>query len=87
MSDRIDIQNAGQAGVIYETGTTVLTSLDVAKITILEAATFTTLTNTLATGDALTGFVIPAGIDLYGKFTAVTLTSGKIAMYKAAPLA
>lgn len=80
--NRFDKQQLGEAGVIYETGTTALTGLDVFKITTLTATTFAILTNSLATGDAITGIAIPAGVDLYGKFTACTLTSGAVALYK-----
>lgn len=80
--NRFDKQASGEAGVIYETGTTALTGLDVCKITCLTATTFATLTNALASGDAITGIAIAAGVDLYGKFTHVTLTSGAVALYK-----
>jgi hypothetical protein len=29
----------------------------------------------------MTGFAIPAGVTLFGNFTAITLTSGKIRIY------
>jgi hypothetical protein len=80
--NRFDKQQLGETGVIYESGTTALTGLDVCKITTLTTTTFSVLTNTVATGDAITGIAIPAGVDLYGKFTAVTLTSGAVALYK-----
>jgi hypothetical protein len=80
--NRFDKQQLGETGVIYESGTTALTGLDVCKITTITATTFSVLINTLATGDAITGIAIPAGVDLYGKFTAVTLTSGAVALYK-----
>lgn len=86
MTPYLDKQNAGLGGVIYETGTTALTGLDVAFIDCLTETTFATLTNTLATGDAITGIALPAGTRLYGKFTAITLTSGNIAAYKSVPL-
>ena len=84
MAEKSDKQNYGEAGVIYETGTTALTGLDICRITCLTATTFATLTNSIGSGDAITGIAIGAGTDLVGKFTAVTLTSGAIAMYKSA---
>ena len=81
-----DKQEYGEAGVIYETGTTALTGIDICRITCLTATTFATLTNTLGSGDAITGISIGAGVELVGKFTAVTLTSGAVALYKSAPL-
>jgi hypothetical protein len=82
--NRFDKQQTGETGVIYETGTTALTGLDVFKITTLTVTTFAVLTNTLAdaSSDAITGIAIPAGVDLYGKFTNITLTSGAVALYK-----
>lgn len=86
MSTKAEKQNYGEAGVIYETGTTALTGLDVCRITCLTATTFATLTNTIGSGDAITGIAIAAGVELTGKFTAVTLTSGAVALYKSSPL-
>jgi hypothetical protein len=36
------------------------------------------------TGDATTAVDIPAGATIFGNFTAITLTSGKIIAYKSA---
>ena len=79
-------QSFGLAGSINETGTTAVTGVDVCSIVCLTATTFATLTDTLATGDALTGIALPAGTTLYGKFTAFTLTSGAVRAYKSLPL-
>lgn len=83
---RFAIQDSGEPGIIYETGTTALTGLNVHRIDCLTATEFATLANAYATGDAITGISLPAGTVLRGKFTAVTLTSGAVALYKAAPL-
>jgi len=82
--NRFDKQNSGETGVIYEKGTDARTDLDVCKITTLTTTRFAVLTNTLASSDsdAITGIDIAAGVDLYGRFTAVTLTSGAVAMYR-----
>ncbi len=74
-----DRQLQGLSGVYTETGTTAVTG-DFCLIQILEAATFSVLTETTAiTGsDAMTGFSIPANTILVGKFSAFTLTSGKV---------
>jgi len=173
--NRLDKQQLGECGVIYESGTTALTGLDVCKITTLRDTVFSALTNaltaeviptrliisgitdptgnnsiivsrsdggvgrpiwqngsgigwnlqysdnawSLSDGDGIfyaatkestadtpvgltgwtlangagqptiavynpspTGITIPAGVDLYGKFTAVTLSSGAVALYK-----
>jgi hypothetical protein len=70
-------------GVHVETGITPVTG-DFYGILVLEAATFSTFTQNAATGDAMTGFAIPAGIPiLNGRgITAFTLTSGKVIAFK-----
>lgn len=75
------VNRDGQAGCTVETGTTAVTG-NYFAIQILADATFSTLTDTSADGDAMTGFVIPAGITLFGKFTAFTLTLGRVRAYK-----
>lgn len=83
---RFEIQESGEPGVIYETGTTALTGLDVHKIVCLTATQFATLTDAYASGDAITGIAFPAGTVLRGKYSAVTLASGAVALFKAARL-
>jgi len=70
----------GSAGCIVETGTTAVTG-NFYAIQVMNDATFSLLTDTTATGDAMTGFAIPAGMTIYGNFTAFTLTSGKVRAY------
>lgn len=87
MQTSVDIR-AGHRGARTETGTTALTAADHggpwSEVQVLEAATFDVLTDRTGSGDALTGFAIAAGIVLYGEFTAVTLASGKVRLYKGA---
>lgn len=80
-SNPIATAEFGQRGVIVETGTTALTGLDAYAIQLLADTTFVTLTEDNRTGDAMTGFAIPAGMILYGNFRAVTLTSGAVRIY------
>lgn len=70
-------------GVVVETGTTAVTGKFYA-IQVLEAATFTTFTESGASGDSMTGFSIPAGTILYNGLgiTAFTLSGGKVRAYK-----
>jgi hypothetical protein len=70
-------------GVVVETGTTAVTGKFYA-IQVLEAAEFSTFTENAKSGDAMTGFSIPAGTILYNGLgiTAFTLTSGKVRAYK-----
>lgn len=74
------VERSGEAGVRVTTGTGAQTGAWSA-IQVLEDATFTTLTETGAAGDAMTGFVVPAGVVLKGAFTAYTLASGKVRAY------
>jgi len=71
----------GQGGVITETGTTALTGHFVA-IQILTDTVFATLTETNHSGDDATTVTYVAGSIIYGNFTAVTLTSGAVRIYK-----
>lgn len=50
-------------------------------IQVLEDATFSAFTEIGAAGQAMTGFVVPAGITLFGRITGYTLTSGKVRAY------
>jgi hypothetical protein len=82
-----DKQLFGEAGCVNETGTTAITGQDFCKIVCLTATTFASLSDDLATGDALTGIALPAGTELLGRFSGFTLTSGAVRAYKAAKLA
>lgn len=72
----------GMAGVVVTTNTGAVTGV-FGAIQILEDAVFSLFTETGASGQAMTGFAIPAGTVLYGLITAYTLTSGKVRAYKA----
>ena len=76
--------NAGAGnGVVNETGTTAVTG-NFYAIQVLEAATFTTFTENGDSGDAMTGFEVPAGTILYNGLgiTAFTMSAGKVRAYK-----
>lgn len=51
-------------------------------IAVLSAATFTTLTDAKRGGNTFTG-AVPAGMTIYGRFTAITLASGRVLAYRA----
>ena len=72
----------GMNGVVVTTNTGAVTGT-FGAIQILEDATFSLLTETGASGQAMTGFSIPSGTVLYGVFTAYTLAAGKVRAYKA----
>lgn len=85
MSNFYNKQASGSAGVVVRTTTTAAVG-DFCEIQVLEAATFSLLTEINAIGDAMTGFSIPAGVTLKGKFTAFTLTTGKVRAIKSLPI-
>ena len=70
----------GQKGVVVTTNTSPVVG-NFSKITILADANFSALTEKNASGQAMTGFVIPAGLTLFGDFTGYTLASGKVRAY------
>lgn len=87
MSDFYNKQASGAGGILVETGTTAQTG-DFCEILLLADTNFGVLTESRADalGDTMTGFVIPAGIVLKGKFSAFTLTSGKVRAMKSLPI-
>lgn len=72
--------SGGNGGVVVTTNTTAVTGTFTA-VQILEDATFSVFTETGATGQTMTGFVVPAGVVLFGRITAYTLTSGRVRAY------
>ena len=89
----VEAQNAalGQAGAIVETGTTAITGKSIVAIQFIEDTVFTVLTPSDTThgygvgsynGDTLGSVTLPAGITIYGHWTAFTLASGKIIAYQ-----
>lgn len=94
MSTPLELQAAelqhtamGQKGAILITDTTAITG-EFRAIQVLENAAFTLLTSDIKKNGATTAAAaadfgtVTAGTVLYGKFTAVTLASGKVILYK-----
>ena len=73
------VDGNGKAGVTITTGTGAVTGTFTA-IQCITDTVFTTLTETGATG-SLGSTTIPAGITLFGNFTAYTLASGVVRAY------
>ena len=80
----------GQAGALFEDGTTVITGKEIVAIFFLVDSTFTTLTpkdsNFIGTadgsGDAIdSSNTFPKGFTIYGRWTAFTLASGAVVAY------
>ena len=89
-----EAQNAamGQAGAIVETSTTAITSKSIVAIQMIEDTVFSALTPSDTVngygvgadynGDTLGSVTIPAGMTIYGHWTAFTLASGKVIAYQ-----
>tara|TARA_R100000458_G_C8249275_1_gene226560 strand:- start:714 stop:1013 length:300 start_codon:yes stop_codon:yes gene_type:complete len=88
----VEAQNAalGQAGAIFEDGTTAVSGKRIVAITMLTDTTFTTLTpasseyigTASGNGDAIdTSNTFPKGVTIYGHWTAFTLNSGTVIAY------
>ena len=71
----------GQYGAVYKTAAAALTGGPWGSIQATAAAVVS-VTASNWTGDATTSVDIPAGETIFGNFTAITLTSGKIIAYK-----
>ena len=71
----------GQYGAVYKTAAGALSGGPWGSIQATAAAVVD-VTASNWTGDATTAVDIPAGATIFGNFTAITLTSGKIIAYK-----
>ncbi len=67
----------GLAGVVVTTNTSPVSG-QFTVIQVLEEATFSAFAESGATGQAMTGFAIPAGVAIFGRITGYTLASGKV---------
>jgi hypothetical protein len=80
----------GQAGCLFEDGTSDITGKKIVAIQFIEDSTFTTLTpedssyvGTLGgNGDAIdSSNTFPQGVTIFGRWTAFTLASGSVIAY------
>ena len=90
----VESQNAsmGQAGAIVETGTTPITGKSIVAIQMINDTQFSVLTPSdttngygvpAANGDTLASVTLPAGMTIYGHWTAFTLVlGGKVIAYQ-----
>jgi len=74
------VSGVAASGVVVTTNTTAVAGA-FRTITVLADANFSAFTEVGASGQAMTGFVIPAGTDIHGDITAYTLASGKVRAY------
>ena len=89
-----EAQNAalGQAGAIVETSTTAISGKSIVAFQFIEDTVFSVLTpsdttngygvGTTYNGDTLGSITLPAGMTIYGHWTAFTLASGKVIAYQ-----
>lgn len=83
----VNQQTFGAAGFKHITGTSDNTGLDIVAITVLEEATVGNYNGTgngiiTTTGDDLANAtVLPAGLTIYGDFTVIKLSAGKVIAY------
>jgi len=75
-------QAMGGAGCVSIIDTTAKTGVW-SSVQCVTDTVFATLTDSGDTGGSLAGLTIPAGMTLYGNFTAITLTSGAVRAYNA----
>lgn len=71
----------GMGAVRYTTGTTAQTG-SWRQVYCLKDTVFAALVRTNASGDAITGVMLPAGTILIGPITSYQLTSGAVAAYE-----
>ena len=72
----------GYAGVTFITAAGGAKTGAWFRITTVTATVFSTLTgNITSNSDTMTGVSFPAGMTIYGDYTAITLTSGSILAY------
>ena len=73
-----NLQAFGQSGFDYVTSGTINTHVYIA-ITVLATASISV---TPSSGDALSAVTVPAGVTIYGKFTSVSVASGRVLVYR-----
>jgi len=72
------LQSFGQAGFDHVTTGTINSHVYIA-VTALEDAQ---IDATASEGDSLTNVTIPKGLTIYGRFTSITVDSGKVLVYR-----
>jgi len=75
-----NLQAFGQSGFDYVTTGTINAHTYIA-ITVLATASISVVSDG---GDDLSSVSIPAGVTIYGKFSSVTVSSGRVLVYRQA---
>jgi hypothetical protein len=73
-----NLQAFGQSGFDYVTTGTINTHTYIA-ITVLATASISVVSGG---GDDLSSVSVPAGVTIYGKFSSVTVASGRVLVYR-----
>lgn len=73
-----NLQAFGQSGFDYVTTGTINSHTYIA-ITVLATASISV---TSAGGDDLSSVSVPAGVTIYGKFSSITVASGRVLVYR-----
>ena len=74
-----NLQAFGQSGFDYVTTGTINSHTYIA-ITVLATASISV--TSAGGGDNLSSVSVPAGVTIYGKFSSVTVTSGRVLVYR-----
>jgi len=74
----------GQYGAVYKTAAGALSGGPWGAIQATATAVVNVTSGNWTNSDATTAVDVPAGSTIFGNFTAITLTSGKIIAYKSA---
>lgn len=77
-------ESLGKAGAVYKTTAGALSGGPWGAIQATATAVVDVTSGNWTDGDASTAVDVPAGTTIYGNFTAISLTSGKIIAYKQA---
>lgn len=77
-------ESLGKAGAVYKTAAGALSGGPWGAIQATAAAVVNVTSGNWTNSDASTAVDVPAGTTIYGNFTAISLTSGKIIAYKQA---
>jgi len=75
------VNEFGLNGLTFASGTGT-TSGTFYCASFTEASVIGAVTITGADGDTMSGISVPAGFSIYGVITSITLTSGKVILYK-----
>lgn len=77
-------ERLGKAGAVYKTAAGALSGGPWCAIQAVATAVVSVTSGNWTNSDASTAVPVPAGVTIYGDFSAISLTSGEIIAYKQA---